>query len=84
MSTKNEKIKQEMNPVITELKNQGVEFNDHNESDDLTGLGDLVEQTLTKFGITEERFKEWFHLKECNCKERKKWLNNLFSWKKNT
>ena len=80
MSKENEKIKQEMNPVIEELQKQGVKFNSREE--DMTGLGDLVESTLQKFGITEERFKAWFNLKECNCNGRKKWLNNLFSWRK--
>lgn len=81
MSTENEKIKQEMEPVITDLMNQGVNFNSHASGDDMTGLGDVVEATLTKFGITQERFKQWFNLQECNCTKRKKWLNNLFSWK---
>jgi hypothetical protein len=49
---------------------------------DEVGLGDIVEKALQSFGITEEKFKEWFHLKECNCSKRKAWLNNLFSWKK--
>lgn len=44
------------------------------------GLGDAVESTLTKIGITQERYKEWFNLQNCNCDERKEWLNNLFSW----
>jgi len=83
MSTENDKIKQEMEPVITDLVNQGVNFNSHGSGDDLTGLGDVVEATLTKFGITQEKFKQWFNLKECNCTKRKKWLNNLFSWKNN-
>jgi hypothetical protein len=48
----------------------------------MTGLGDVVESVLTNMGITQERFKEWFSLKECNCNKRKQWLNNLFSWKK--
>ena len=69
-----------MQPVINELKKQGVKFN--SDEGEIIGLGDVVESTLTKFGVTEERFKYWFNLKECNCKERKKWLNNLFSWKK--
>lgn len=83
MSTENEKIKQEMNPVIDELKKQGINLHSHRNTEDLTGLGDVVEGVLQSFGITEERFKQWFNLKECGCKERKKWLNNLFSWKKN-
>lgn len=77
----NERIKKEMQPVIDALKEQGVS---HNTKDhEMTGLGDVVEATLNRFGVTEERFKYWFNLKECNCKERKKWLNNLFSWRKN-
>jgi len=81
MSNETEKIRAEMQPVIDELKAKGIDFN-ASESD-IVGLGDVVESVLTKFGITQERFKAWFGLKECNCTERKKWLNNLFSWKVN-
>ena len=76
---KNNQIKTEMQPVIDELKSLGVKHN--SKEGEIEGLGDLVEATLNKFGITEERFKEWFNLKECSCKERKKFLNNLFSWR---
>lgn len=82
MSEENERIKQEMNPVIVELKSKGISFDENGRNPDLVGLGDVVEAALTKFGITEEKFKQWFNLKECNCKERKKWLNNIFSWKR--
>ena len=75
-------VKQEMNQVIEELQKKGIDVNAHMK-DDITGLGDVVESALQKFGITEERFKEWFGLKECGCSRRKKWLNGLFSWKKN-
>jgi hypothetical protein len=81
MSEETEKIRAEMQPVIDELKAKGIDFN-ASESD-IVGLGDVVESVLTKFGITQDRFKAWFGLKECNCTERKKWLNNLFSWKVN-
>jgi hypothetical protein len=81
MSDETEKIRSEMQPVIDELKAKGIDFN-ASESD-IVGLGDVVEGVLNKFGITQERFKSWFGLKECNCTERKKWLNNLFSWKVN-
>jgi hypothetical protein len=73
-------IKNEMDEVINQLEKRGVRYN---HGDDMTGLGDVVESVLTSMGITQERFKEWFNLKECNCTKRKKWLNNLFSWKKN-
>tara|TARA_A100001201_G_scaffold106808_1_gene91343 strand:- start:39 stop:278 length:240 start_codon:yes stop_codon:yes gene_type:complete len=73
-------VKQEMNQVIQELQDKGISINAHLEGD-TTGLGDVVEAALQKFGITEERFKQWFGLKECGCSRRKKWLNGLFSWK---
>ena len=77
----NDDIKDEMSKVIDELESKGVNHN--MKPEELEGLGDLVENTLSSIGITEERFKSWFNLKECNCSKRKKWLNNLFSWKKN-
>ena len=80
MSEDNDAIKKEMEPVIEELEKRGITFN--TKEDEYTGLGDVVESTLSTFGITEERFKAWFNLKECNCNKRKKWLNNLFSWRK--
>ncbi len=73
-------IKNEMDEVINQLEKRGIRYN---QGDDMTGLGDVVESVLTSMGITQERFKEWFNLKECNCSKRKRWLNNLFSWKKN-
>jgi hypothetical protein len=73
-----EKMTEDMDKVIKELKSQGVSYNASEEN--IVGLGDVVEGVLNKFGITQERFKYWFRLSECNCTERKKYLNNLFSW----
>ena len=73
MTSDNDQIKNEMSDVIDELEKQGINFN--TQDDEFTGLGDVVENTLKTFGITEERFKAWFNLKECNCNKRKKWLN---------
>jgi hypothetical protein len=80
----NKDMKQEMNQVIADLQKQGIDVNTHLDGPnaELTGLGDVVEKTLQKFGITEDRFKKWFGLKECGCSRRKKWLNGLFSWTK--
>ena len=72
-------VRKEMADVISDLKSKGVHVNSH--LTETRGLGDVVENTLKKFGITEERFKSWFNLKECGCSERKKWLNGIFSWK---
>jgi hypothetical protein len=77
-----EDIKNEMNVVIQELEKQGISPTSHTDPN-MTGLGDIVENVLTSMGITQERFKEWFGLAECNCTKRKAYLNNLFYWKKN-
>jgi len=69
-----------MNKVISELEKKGVRVNSYRKPGDNEGLGDIVEETLTSLGITEQRFKNFFGLKECNCSKRKKWLNGLFSW----
>lgn len=79
MSAENDQIKTEMDDVISELERRGVTFNA--KEAEVVGLGDVVESALQTFGITEERFKSWFNLDECNCTKRKKWLNNLFSWR---
>ena len=73
-------VKKEMDQVIQDLEKKGIDVNSH-LSNETRGLGDVVEETLKSFGITEEKFKKWFNLKECNCTKRKKWLNGLFSWK---
>jgi hypothetical protein len=75
-------VRQEMDQVIRELEKQGINMNSHVDSN-IVGLGDVVENVLKTFGITEERFKEWFNLQECGCSRRKAWLNRIFSWKKN-
>jgi hypothetical protein len=72
--------RQEMDRVINELQAKGIDPTISKEELERRGLGDVVESTLTKFGITQERYKEWFGLQECNCTARKKWLNNFFSW----
>lgn len=74
----NLKIAKEMDEVIKNLEAQNISLDVVEE----TGLGDLVENVLSKFGVTEEKFKSWFNLKECGCSKRKKYLNKLLSWKK--
>lgn len=73
-----EDIKQEMNQVVKELKARGIGAN--TTEDQVVGLGDMVEGVLNSLGITQERFKALFGLQECDCTERKKYLNNLLSW----
>jgi hypothetical protein len=80
MANEDLRTRAEMDTVIKDLEANGVSYN--TKEGEITGLGDVVESTLQKFGITEERFKEWFNLEECNCSKRKKFLNSVFSWKK--
>lgn len=72
-------VKKEIDNVIKDLESRGIDVNSH-LGENTRGLGDVVEETLKRFGITEEKFKKWFNLNECNCTKRKKWLNGLFSW----
>ena len=51
-----------------EAKADGVE---------VEGLGDLVENVLTKFGITQERVQKALGTKDCGCIRRKQFLNKL-------
>ena len=76
----NQKIKQEMDELTRELEQQGI-YIDTKQSD-MIGLGDVVEKSLQKIGITQDRFKEWFGLRACRCDKRKLWLNNLLTWEK--
>lgn len=75
-------VRKEINEVVQELESKGIDVNAHLTEEGRVGLGDVVEAALQKFGITEEKFKKWFNLKECGCTKRKKWLNGIFSWKR--
>lgn len=53
------------------------------------GVGDLLENFLSFFGITENRVNRllaWLHFRPCFCGtikrwlNRRKWLHKVFSW----
>ena len=68
-------VQAEMDAFIEEMNRQGVSQEpDPND----VGLGDAVEFVLTKLGITQERYKAWRGLDECDCTERKHYLNKIF------
>ena len=52
----------------------------HSQSDgsDVTGLGDLVENVFSKFGITKERVEKVLGTQGCGCDKRKQFLNSIF------
>jgi predicted flap endonuclease-1-like 5' DNA nuclease len=71
------KIRKELDRIIKELEKQNIK---HNDDYDVIGVGDVLESVLSKMGITQERFKSLFGLSECNCEQRKKFLNGIFYW----
>ncbi len=73
-------VRPELDRIIQELESKGIDPNISQEELQKRGLGDVVESTLTKLGITQERYKSFFGLQECNCTKRKKWLNGFLSW----
>ncbi len=74
------KIEDELDNIISELESKGITSDIDRVKFQTSGLGNVVESVLNKFGITQERYKQWFNLEECNCTKRKEWLNNFFSW----
>jgi hypothetical protein len=71
---------EEIDAIINELERNGINEGTQAREIQTRGLGDVVEATLQKFGITQERYKEWFGLAECNCTKRKQFLNGVLSW----
>ena len=71
---------EELDGIILELEQNGINEGTQAREIETRGLGDVVEATLQKFGITQERYKEWFGLTECNCTKRKQFLNGVLSW----
>ena len=55
-----------------------AEIEDRADGVEVEGLGDLVENVLTKFGITQERVQKALGTKDCGCDKRKQFLNQLF------
>jgi len=77
-----EKIQKEIETAINKLNNRGIKMHETPQEYDEVGLGDAMETILTNMGVTQERYKEWFNLEECNCTRRKQWLNKMLSWKR--
>jgi hypothetical protein len=75
-------LRREIDSVISELEKVGVTPNSH-IMNNIANLKQIIDNTLSANGISQERFKEWFGLKECNCTKRKAWLNSILSWRKN-
>jgi hypothetical protein len=55
-----------------------AEIQSKSQGADVEGLGDLVENVLTKFGITSEKVEKALGVQDCGCSKRKQFLNKLF------
>jgi len=67
--------------AIKELKEEGVSLKEEMESSS-EGLGDTIENVLSKFGITKKLMENVAGIEGCRCDERKKWLNRIFPYGK--
>lgn len=72
--------------AIQNLKKQGLSLEDIEEITGAKGasrgLGDTIQKTLSKFGITSKLAEKIMGTKGCGCNERKSWLNKIFPYKK--
>jgi len=50
---------------------------------DPEGLGDTLERVFSMFGITESVIEKAIGLGGCGCQKRKKFLNQIFPYRKN-
>jgi len=75
----NTKVKT-LDNVIEEVEKEGIDAS--NEEVQEEGLGTVLANVFSKFGITEEKVEEWSGLGGCGCSKRKKFLNKILSFKK--
>ena len=72
--------------AIEHLKSQGLSLKKIEEIMGIEsasrGLGDTIEKTLSKFGITSKIVEKIMGTKGCGCNERKDWLNKIFPYSK--
>jgi len=68
--------------VIHEFKADGVDEYVDSHAEDRKGLGDTIEKTFSKFGITSKVIEKIMGTKGCGCNERKNWLNKIFPYNK--
>ena len=65
--------------VMHEVEKHGI--NAENEEVE-EGLGTILANVFSKFGITEKKMEEWSGLGGCGCSKRKKFLNKILPFKK--
>ena len=54
----------------------------HNYQNKTEGLGDIVSNVLSKFGVTESTIEKWGGIGGCGCSKRKQFLNTVLPFRK--
>jgi len=68
--------------VVDKLKEEGIDL--EQDVSAVEGVGDIVQSTLSKLGITEDVINKWSGLKGgCGCGKRHKFLNKILPFNKN-
>jgi len=69
-----------LDELIKGVAEEGVNINNYDANQE--GLGDLVDNVLSKLGITEETVEKWSGIRGCGCSKRKKFLNKILPFRK--
>ena len=69
-----------LDELIKGVAEEGVNLNNYHAKQE--GLGDLVDNVLSKLGITEETVEKWSGIRGCGCSNRKKFLNKILPFRK--
>ena len=73
------KHRQQLDEVISEVEQAGVDVNNEEGHE---GLGDLLGSVFSKLGITDEAVEKWAGIGGCGCDKRKKFLNKILPFRK--
>ena len=76
MSNEQEKL----DKVVNELEKQGITLDNYKENKE--GLGDVISNVFSKFGISEATVEKWSGIGGCGCQKRKKFLNKIIPFRK--
>ena len=79
-SRKMNKRRKELDEVINEVEESGINLENYEENQE--GLGSLLSGIFGKLGITEKAIEEWSGIRGCGCDKRKKFLNQILPFRK--
>lgn len=84
MSEQEKPLPEQLDEVINHLESEeDIKLENHAHKDP-EGLGDTLERVFSRFGITEEWISKAMGIGGCGCSKRKKFLNQIFPYRKNS